>query len=638
MKRKSAPNPLTKWSIVSLLSFCPLLLWGQYEEKCFTSDYISEKIPIFAVIKKDTAIMLRTGQKISAMLISGKCTFADERSCVRVVLRDDHDYDHLVYENYPLLAGSSEAVCDMTAIETACLDEVIMPKEVIIRTENASFFLESISYGCVPQEKTNDPAVRKNQCDVIARKLNENLEKMRIPWRAAQNRFTEYSFEEKKSMFGGDVPFLYGFDYYSYGVFTMPGMQEQLRQSALRNDSSQYVKEWDWRNRHGKNWLTSVKNQSTCGSCWAFAAVGVIEAYFNLYYNRPVNYDLSEQEIISCNGVYGCGNGDPGAALQYVKNNGVVKESCFHYMAYPSDCSLKCQTPDDIIHIEDYNYIANLGEDTIKSHVIKAPITMTSLSLHHVMTLVGFKVLEDGDKVYSRDIEGDGSIDPVLDGVVITDEEYPHYIGANIWLVINSWGSSWGTNGYGYIFTDISDIFQLHSLSGAINSSVYDADDVLCEDADGDGFYFWGIGQKPANCPWWVSGDSDGDDSDAHLGPMDQYGNITPYNPDEEDVIHIYSSQSTLNDSVYFANVVVHPNATWTIRDNLQFHYGARISVMAGGKVDVDGGSIISARMELAPGSELSIKNEGIMVSPRNSTFTAPVGALLNIETGCILR
>ena len=91
---------------------------------------------------------------------------------------------------------------------------------------------------------------------------------------------------------------------------------------------------FDWRNYNGSNWVTSVKNQGYCGSCWAYSAVGTVEGAYNVVTNNP-NYDLdfSEQYLVSdCFANNSCNGGWSDYALTYIKDYGIPDESCMPYI------------------------------------------------------------------------------------------------------------------------------------------------------------------------------------------------------------------------------------------------------------------------------------------------------------------
>jgi|GEM_PF-1476701 len=101
---------------------------------------------------------------------------------------------------------------------------------------------------------------------------------------------------------------------------------------------------FDWRNYAGSNWMTPVKNQGGCGSCWAFSAVGVSEAAHNIGTNDPtLDLDLSEQYLVSdCHNIWGyqtCCGGWKDIALKYIRDTGIPDESC---MSYVDGASCSC--------------------------------------------------------------------------------------------------------------------------------------------------------------------------------------------------------------------------------------------------------------------------------------------------------
>jgi C1A family cysteine protease len=82
--------------------------------------------------------------------------------------------------------------------------------------------------------------------------------------------------------------------------------------------------------------VTTAKHQALCGSCWAFAAVGAYESKLLINFNEE--YDLSEQQQVSCNtSMSGCDGGYM-SCIKYWYDIGPYKESCAHYKAREIPC------------------------------------------------------------------------------------------------------------------------------------------------------------------------------------------------------------------------------------------------------------------------------------------------------------
>ena len=117
---------------------------------------------------------------------------------------------------------------------------------------------------------------------------------------------------------------------------------------------------FDWRDYNGGNWMTPVKAQGICGSCWAFAVIGAVEAQYDIASNNPdLNLDLSEQYLVSdchSNSSYeNCCGGYKDVALDFIRDEGVVDEDCMNYVD-GTGCSCSGGTCDP-----DCNY--NTGEN-----------------------------------------------------------------------------------------------------------------------------------------------------------------------------------------------------------------------------------------------------------------------------------
>jgi hypothetical protein len=91
---------------------------------------------------------------------------------------------------------------------------------------------------------------------------------------------------------------------------------------------------FDWRDYQGGNWMTPVKDQGSCGSCWAFGAVGAVEAAQNIRSNNPdLDLDLSEEYLVTdCSPLDGtCCGGSNASALMYIQDFGIPDEACLPY-------------------------------------------------------------------------------------------------------------------------------------------------------------------------------------------------------------------------------------------------------------------------------------------------------------------
>lgn len=164
----------------------------------------------------------------------------------------------------------------------------------------------------------------------------------------------------------------------------------------------------------------------------------------------------------------------------------------------------------------------------------------------------------------------------------------------------------------------------------------YDEDDIICEDADGDGYYFWGIGPKPSTCPEYAMYLPDFDDSNPFIGSINSNGIIENINPEERDTIDLLNISFIEYDHHCYNHLVLLGGEYTDMIYDIYFHNGAKIFLRSGSELTLRECILYNVEIIMEPGSKLII-DEGAKIKLRHGTsFEAPMGAIVEIIHGSI--
>ena len=207
---------------------------------------------------------------------------------------------------------------------------------------------------------------------------------------------------------------------------------------------------FDWRDaEHNEvqgNWISPVKNQGGCGSCWAFATIGVIESVINIESSNPdLDLDLSEQYMVSCcnYNAYGCEGAYINTPLgqnylDWVKIFDAIPEDKFEYSASNEACGNK---DNDFykykVEVNSWDWVDGTIDQMKNALRLKGPLLATMTVYSDFYNQYPDQSIWPDD-VYVRK---DGAY--MADHVVIIVG-----YGSNYWICKNSWGPNWGLNGY----------------------------------------------------------------------------------------------------------------------------------------------------------------------------------------------
>ena len=192
------------------------------------------------------------------------------------------------------------------------------------------------------------------------------------------------------------------------------------------------------------NWIEKgavnpVQDQGECGSCWAFSAVASMEAEHFIKTGELLK--LSEQQLVDCDPQSeGCDGGLDSWAFEYAKTNGLELETDYSYTGQTGK-TCNADATKELVEATEYVHVPPKSVTQMKAALNEQPVSVSVCGDSYIM-------LYDHGIIDARDCCKKLDHAVTIVGYGTSDK------GVDYFLVRNSWGKSWGEDGYFRVITE----------------------------------------------------------------------------------------------------------------------------------------------------------------------------------------
>jgi C1A family cysteine protease len=207
---------------------------------------------------------------------------------------------------------------------------------------------------------------------------------------------------------------------------------------------------FDWRNIDGHTYIGPVRNQGNCGSCYSFGASAAAEGVYNFAngLTDAACADFSESFIIWClsrispygDHFFGCGGADYDyMELEALVQEGTINESYFPYtVSDPVTCT---HYGDPRIKFAEWHRIPCSDIAAIKTAIMTYGVVDVAVNASSAFSAYSSGIYDDSNTACSS---SPCDYTPTNHAVALVGWDDAD----GVWILRNSWGSSWGENGY----------------------------------------------------------------------------------------------------------------------------------------------------------------------------------------------